>query len=99
MNINVFDDFIAAAEFLIKEKYTNSAKLAIQGRSNGGLLEGATMVQRPELFAVALPGVGVLDMLGFHMLTIGWAWVNSVSKLVDTAADTWAFVLRNFESE
>ena len=175
---NVFDDFIAAAEYMIAEKYTNPTKLAIQGRSNGGLLVGATMVQRPELFAVALPGVGVLDMLRFHKFTIGWAWVKEfgssedseqfktllaysplhnlipgrrypatlittadhddrvvpghsfkfaarlqacqsgpkpalirietsaghgagtpVSKLVDSAADTWAFVLKNFETE
>lgn len=71
---NVFDDFIAAAEFLIAEKYTDSSRLAIRGGSNGGLLVGACMTQRPELFKVALPAVGVLDMLRYHTFTSGEGW-------------------------
>ncbi|NKI26583.1 S9 family peptidase [Arenibacter sp. 6A1] len=81
---NVFDDFIAAAEFLIDKQYTSSEFLAISGRSNGGLLVGATMTQRPDLMQVALPGVGVLDMLRYHTFTAGAGWAYDYGTAEDS---------------
>jgi prolyl oligopeptidase len=89
---NVFDDFIAAAEWLIQERYTSREKLAIGGASNGGLLVGACLTQRPDLYGAALPAVGVMDMLRFDQFTIGWAWTSEFGT--PTKPDEFPYIYR-----
>lgn len=88
---NVFDDFIAAAEWLVDNRYTSKEKLAIAGGSNGGLLVGACEVQRPDLFAVCLPAVGVMDMLRYHQFTIGWGWAVEYGTSEDEQQFGWIY--------
>jgi prolyl oligopeptidase len=84
---NVFNDMIAAAEWLVANQYSNPKKLAVRGGSNGGLLVGAVMTQRPDLFAVAIPQVGVMDMLRYHKFTVGWGWVVEYGNAETSEAD------------
>jgi prolyl oligopeptidase len=88
---NVFEDFIGAAEWLIANKYTRTPKLAISGGSNGGLLIGACMTQRPDLYGACLPAVGVMDMLRFHKFTIGWAWVSDYGSAGNAEDFKWLY--------